>query len=103
MATQANMNDELGTTWLWLWGSRAHKEIGEMGIGKFIAEFMVERMGEEAEEEEEEGEGEVGAGAKGRGKAKGKKKAKDGETEASRKLTGMMKRIERAAGGKLLM
>jgi hypothetical protein len=74
-----------------------------MGVGKFIAEFMVERMTVEAEQEEDGDGGEdAGAGVKGRVKGKGRgRKAKDVETEADRKLTGMMKGIERAAGGRL--
>jgi len=83
-ATQANAED--GATYEWRWGIRAHSEVGEMGIGTFAAEFMVERMG--VDEDEDEG---------GRGVAKGRR------DEARKKvLEKMIKGIGRAAGGSLV-
>lgn len=82
-ATQANTED--GATYEWRWGNRAHSEVGEVGIGAFAAEFMVERMG--VNEGEDEG---------GRGAAKGRRE------EARKKvLEKMVKGIGRAAGGSL--
>lgn len=83
-ATQANAEE--GATYEWRWGNRAHSEVGEMGIGTFAAEFMVERMGMEDEEEEDGG----------RGAGKGKR------NDARKKLLEkMIKGIGRAAGGSL--
>lgn len=36
----------------WRWGPRAHAEVGEQGVGQFVAEFMAERVADpEAGEE----------------------------------------------------
>jgi len=83
-ATQANTEE--GATYEWRWGNRAHSEVGEMGIGAFAAEFMVERMGVE-EEEDEEG---------GRGAGKGRR-----DDARKQVLEKMIKGIGRAAGGSL--
>jgi hypothetical protein len=71
---------EDGANLQWKWGSRAHSEVGERGIAKFVAEFMVERT---ATEEDRDGED-----------------AAPRSEEMQRKaLETMMKGIERAAAG----
>ncbi|GLB42868.1 putative MAGE-domain-containing protein [Lyophyllum shimeji] len=75
--TQAD--EENGATYEWRWGSRAHSEVGEQAVAKFVAEFMV---GDAGDDDEDEG---------GRGRREG----------AAAKLERMTKGIERAAGGQL--
>lgn len=42
--------DDDNVQYEWRWGPRAHAEIGEQGVGHFLAEFMAERSSaEEAE------------------------------------------------------
>jgi hypothetical protein len=82
---RATQDDEAGTTYEWRWGNRAQSEVGEMGIAKFVAEFMV---GEDEEDGDDEEEG-------------SRAKAKKRQVEADNKLTKMMKGIARAAGGEL--
>ena len=49
-ATQAG--GEEGSNVEWKWGPRAHCEVGEQGVARFVAEFMAERMADpEAGEE----------------------------------------------------
>jgi hypothetical protein len=48
----------------WSWGPRAHAEIGEQGIARFISEFMAEQYAKE-EEEEEDSDGEEPGRARG--------------------------------------
>jgi len=42
LRTQAEDLEE-GRAYEWRWGPRAHCEVGEENIGRFMAEFMVER------------------------------------------------------------
>ena len=43
---------EEGTNGEWRWGPRAHGEVGEQGVARFVAEFMAERTADpEAGEE----------------------------------------------------
>ncbi|KAF9022823.1 MAGE-domain-containing protein [Hymenopellis radicata] len=67
-----------GVKYEWRWGSRAHTEIGEEGIGEFVAEFMVGPVNDE------EGEG-------------GGRRQKERE----KKVHKMVQGIGRAAGGGL--
>lgn len=80
-------NDDGGGTIEWRWGSRAHSEVGEKGIGNFVAEFMVERMGVEEAQDDDEGGG-----------RRGEKARRDA---AQKRLDGVLKGIHRAAGGHL--
>jgi hypothetical protein len=91
VATQADGGEETGT-WEWRWGNRAQSEVGEKGVAKFIAEFMVERLGGETADEDED----EGAGPSRRNRGKGK--ATQAEN-AEKRMEAMMKGIERAAGG----
>jgi hypothetical protein len=83
LRTQAEDLEE-GRAYEWRWGPRAHCEIGEENIGRFVAEFMVER---EANEDR-------GGNTQGRGAAAAKKR----QEEILQKMYGG---IEKAAGGKL--
>lgn len=82
-ATQAD--EEAGTTYEWRWGIRAHSEVGEQAIAKFVAEFMVGDVEEDDDEEE--------GGSRARNKQK--------QAAAEVRLEKMTKGIERAAGGTL--
>ena len=90
-ATQGD-GEEAGT-WEWRWGNRAFSEIGEMGVAKFVVEFMADRTGDD-EDEDDEDENVVA-----RGKGKGRAKPKAGN--AQKRLANLMKGVERAAGGNL--
>ncbi|KAG5650330.1 hypothetical protein H0H81_012602 [Sphagnurus paluster] len=76
--TQAD--EESGTTYEWRWGSRAQSEVGEKGVAKFIAEFMVGDAGDDDDDDD---------ATRGR------------HEEAGAKLERMVKGVERAAGGQL--
>jgi melanoma-associated antigen len=90
-ATQggADGNSEDVNNIQWKWGGRAHSEVGEQGIAKFIAEFMVERMIESKEEGDGDDDDEG---------AQGKQKNDDLQ---QKRLGVMMNGIQRAAGGDL--
>ncbi|KAF8128974.1 MAGE-domain-containing protein [Boletus edulis] len=89
--TQGNAEDN-PQAYEWRWGSRAHSEVGEQAIARFVGEFMVERTRTaDVEEEEEEGTG---------GRKRGKQKQKEGGSMEKR-LETVVKAIERAAGGNL--
>jgi hypothetical protein len=94
-ATQGGDGGDDAITWEWRWGARAHSEVGEKGMAQFVAEFMVERTGDEEVDEDEDD-----AAAKGKGKGKGRAKPKGGNGQ--KRLADMMKGIERAAGGNLI-
>lgn len=84
LRTQAEDIEE-GRAYEWRWGPRAHCEVGEENIGRFVAEFMVEReMNEEAGNNT----------TQGRSAAAAKKRQEE-------KLEKMYSGIEKAAGGKL--
>lgn len=79
--TQGGANDD-AIVFEWRWGPRAYAEVGEQDVARFVAEFMVERTrGDVNDEEEEENVGE--------------------DPEAKKMREGMMRGIERAAGGNL--
>ena len=59
-ATQAEDAEE-GRTWEWRWGPRAACEVGEEGIAKFVAEFMIGNVGAYEDEDAEEGNAADGA------------------------------------------
>jgi len=89
--TQGNAEDN-PQAYEWRWGTRAHSEVGEQAVARFVGEFMVERTRTaDAEEDEEEATG---------GRKRGKQKQKEGGTMEKR-LETMVKAIERAAGGNL--
>jgi melanoma-associated antigen len=46
--------DDDNVQYEWRWGPRAHAEIGEAGIGKFLAEFMAERSAEDDDQDDED-------------------------------------------------
>ncbi|KAF9233264.1 MAGE-domain-containing protein [Melanogaster broomeanus] len=81
-ATQVNADDN--QAYEWRWGTRAHSEIGEQGVGSFVAEFMVERTRQDDGDGDEDDE-ENGGPARGRGRG----------------WQSVLKGIERAAGGNL--
>jgi hypothetical protein len=93
VATQGDGSEEAGT-WEWRWGNRAQSEIGEQGAAKFIAEFMVERLGGDGADEEED----EGAGPSRRRRGNGRSAAADVTVQRTET---MMRGIERAAGGNL--
>lgn len=78
LRTQAEDLEE-GRAYEWRWGPRAHCEVGEENIGRFVAEFMIER--------------EEGGNTQGRGAAATRKREE--------KLQKMYCGLEKAAGGKL--
>ena len=80
LRTQAEDLEE-GRTYEWRWGPRAHVEVGEENVGRFIAEFMIES---DADADDE------GAG----GAAAARKRQED----IMKKMYGG---IEKAAGGTL--
>ena len=43
---------EEGNNGEWRWGPRAHGEVGEQGVARFVAEFMAERMADPESGEE---------------------------------------------------
>lgn len=92
-ATQAEDAEE-GRTWEWRWGPRAACEVGEEGIAKFVAEFMVGNA--DADEDEDAEEGNAAGGARRR-RAGGAAAANGREEKLQRMLAG----VEKAAGGKL--
>lgn len=51
-STQARGGEDDTEDWEWRWGPRAMTEVGEVGVAKFIAEFMAQRMPLEAEDAE---------------------------------------------------
>ena len=79
LRTQAEDMDE-GRTYEWRWGTRAFCEVGEEGVAKFVAEFMVASDGDGDEE--------------GVGSAAARKKQ---QALADKMYAG----IQKAAGGKL--
>jgi melanoma-associated antigen len=93
VTTQGDGGEEIGT-WEWRWGNRSQSEVGEKGVAKFIAEFMVERLGgDDLDEDEDEG---AGPSRKGKRKGKGKQ-----TVNAEKRMENMLIGIERAAGGNL--
>lgn len=99
-------NDEDGASFEWRWGARAQSEIGELGIGRFVAEFLVERslllradLNESSDEEEEQQTTRNGRNRRN-GRANGRSK-KNREEEKEKMLDAMMKSVARAAGGTL--
>lgn len=85
-ATQAANGGDEAVVYEWRWGPRALAEVGEQDVGRFVADFMVERgrreaTGEDADEDEDVGE--------------------MAEVKKMRERT--MGGIERAAGGNLAM
>ncbi|KAH7886758.1 MAGE-domain-containing protein [Phlebopus sp. FC_14] len=90
LATQVNADDN--QAYEWRWGNRSYYEIGEQEVATFVAEFMVDRAMRDAVDEDDE---EYGAPTRGRGRGKGK------QDDAEKKLTTVLKAIERAAGGNL--
>lgn len=85
-ATQAD--DDTSMTFEWRWGNRAQSEVGEIGIAKFVAEFMVGEGQADADDDDDDGP---------RSRANKKKR----QADAKNKLAKAMKGIERAAGGTL--
>ncbi|TFK63639.1 MAGE-domain-containing protein [Pluteus cervinus] len=83
-ATQGGGDDE-GATYEWRWGSRAFSEVGEMGIAKFVAEFMVGYEDDSSDDEE--------------GNSRARVREKRAAAEA--KMGRMMQGLERVAGGQL--
>ncbi|KIJ99265.1 hypothetical protein K443DRAFT_680105 [Laccaria amethystina LaAM-08-1] len=94
-ATQAEDAEE-GRTWEWRWGRRAACEVGEEGIAKFVAEFMVGNA--DADEDEDAEEGNASGGARRR-RAGGAATANANGRED--KLKRMLAGVEKAGGGKL--
>ena len=95
-ATQGSGNvEETPQAYEWRWGNRAHSEVGEQAVARFVGEFMVERK-RMVDVEEEEAEGARGSGG---GRRRGKQKQKEGGLEKQLETT--VKAIERAAGGSL--
>lgn len=90
--SQSQAHDDDGqAAFEWRWGPRAMAEVGELGIGKFVADFLDERM-REAEAEEDDEEVDERAAKKARQKR---------EEQATKRMEALVKGIERAAGGTL--
>ena len=82
----AGGGEEEGETYEWRWGPRAMAEVGEMGVARFVAEFMVDSSmvgGEDGED----GDGEGGEGER--------------EEKRKKKVDVMLRGVERACGGDL--
>lgn len=95
MRAGAGGQDE-GTKWEWKWGPRAHAEVGELAIARFVAEFMVRKPGSSSRRVSSgDGDGEEGDGD---GDGDGEEDGGEGE----RKVVAMVGAIKRAAGGELL-
>ncbi|KAI0260610.1 MAGE family-domain-containing protein [Gloeopeniophorella convolvens] len=87
--TQGHGDDD-GAAWEWRWGPRAHAEVGEAAVGRFVAEFMAERSARGAgADEEDEDEEDGGNRRRGRGE------------EAQKRYAAILKGFERSAGGAL--
>jgi hypothetical protein len=86
-AAASSSQPEEGGTYEWRWGPRAQSEVGEKAIAAFVAEFMVERVGEG----ENDRDGEESAAAR--------KKRREA---ALKRLGGVLKGVQRAAGGELM-
>lgn len=82
-ATQGGNNDD-SIVFEWRWGPRAMAEVGEQDIARFVTEFMVERTRGDADVEDDD-EDNV---------------QEDPETKKMKE--GVMRGIERAAGGNLV-
>ncbi|CDO72663.1 hypothetical protein BN946_scf184985.g82 [Trametes cinnabarina] len=54
-------DDSVLAAYEWRWGPRAHAEVGERGIAKFVAEFMAVRPGGGGDDEDGENEDAVSA------------------------------------------
>ena len=91
-ASQAQ-NDNEGDAYEWRWGPRAFAEVGELGIARFVAEFMAERRAAPGVESSDDEEGDARA-------RRARKKQREEDSE--KKLQVMMRGIERAAGGELM-
>ena len=91
-ASQAQ-NDNEGDAYEWRWGPRAFAEVGELGIARFVAEFMAERRAAPGVESSDDEEGDARA-------RRARKKQREEDSE--KKLQAMMRGIERAAGGELM-
>lgn len=79
-AAQGGAGDDGGAVFEWRWGGRAMAEVGEKAIARFVAEFMVERPGDDSEEEDGGGQ-------------------QDEDGSRKKQLDAIMKGIERAAAG----
>jgi melanoma-associated antigen len=77
----------------WRWGPRASAEIGELGIARFVADFMVERKQHDGRVTEDEDEDDDPRARREREKKR--------QAEAKSKLSKVMTSIERSAGGAL--
>lgn len=75
----------------WRWGPRATAEVGEMGIGKFVADFLEERM-READPEDDDDDMDERAARKAR---------QNREEQSAKRMEALVRGIERAAGGSL--
>ncbi|KAI0052835.1 MAGE-domain-containing protein [Auriscalpium vulgare] len=91
---RAGADDADGASSEWRWGPRAAAEVGEAGVARFVAEFMADRMGGEAADGGESDD-DMDAGQRRRVEKKRKE-------EAQKRLEGLARSIERAAGGELL-
>ncbi|CCM00210.1 uncharacterized protein FIBRA_02238 [Fibroporia radiculosa] len=84
-ATQAAAGDD-NAAYEWRWGSRAMSEVGEKAIARFMTELLVENPGQNSDDEDD-----------------GPRGSRRAETEAAKKkYNGIIKGIERAAGGAAL-
>jgi hypothetical protein len=86
--------DDDGAQFEWRWGPRAHAEVGEAGVGRFVAEFMAERA---AAEDEDEDEDEQEAGDRAR-----RERERHRANEMEVRVAKVMRGIEQGAGGPLL-
>lgn len=89
--SQARSDEGDGEAFEWRWGPRAMAEVGEMGIGKFVADFLEERM-READFEDDDEDMDERAAQKARQKR---------EEQSAKRMEALVRGIERAAGGPL--
>ena len=95
---------ENDVVWQWRWGPRAAAEIGEVAVGRSIAEFMAERASRgSAGRGAGPGRGaSSGAGGEeGRDEELGRRRARAHREEAQKRLAALLKGFEHAAGGDL--
>ena len=81
-AAAATQGGDEAVAYEWRWGPRAFAEVGEHDVARFVAEFMVERTRGELDD----GDDDVPI---------------DDDPAASKMRDGMLRGIERAAGGSL--
>ena len=96
--------EENDVVWEWRWGPRAAAEIGEVAVGRFVAEFMAERAsrgGAGGGGGPGRSAGSGAGGEEGSDEELGGRRARAHRDEAQKRLAALLKGVEHAAGGDL--